>query len=202
MVLQSTDATFSQSIASVEIFCDCRFGFFLDISTLTLTFKTRGLVGPTRNNNCQWRPCLSTNRNEMSNINRGPSIDASYQVSVQLAKRFQRRRFFRNWPTRNMHCLWRPCLFTDRDKKSNLYRAPSIDDGRQVMTKAHILARWAKKSMLSCSHLLLSSWLSTDYKSSRTDHGPANSFLFNVQTKFRNDSVKKRNESGNQSCDT
>jgi hypothetical protein len=30
---------------------------------------------------------------EMSNSYRGPSIDASYQVSVHLAKRFQRRRF-------------------------------------------------------------------------------------------------------------
>jgi hypothetical protein len=28
----------------------------------------------------------------MSNLYRGPSIDASYQVSVHLAKRFQRRR--------------------------------------------------------------------------------------------------------------
>jgi hypothetical protein len=27
-------------------------------------------------------------------IFRGPSIDASYQVTVHLAKRFQRRRFF------------------------------------------------------------------------------------------------------------
>jgi hypothetical protein len=32
----------------------------------------------------------------MSNIYRGPSIDASYQVSVHLAKRFQRRRFFKS----------------------------------------------------------------------------------------------------------
>jgi hypothetical protein len=30
---------------------------------------------------------------EMSNLYRGPSIDASYQVSVHLAKVFQRRRF-------------------------------------------------------------------------------------------------------------
>jgi hypothetical protein len=30
-------------------------------------------------------------RDEMSNIYREPSIDASYQVSVHLAKRFQRR---------------------------------------------------------------------------------------------------------------
>jgi hypothetical protein len=29
----------------------------------------------------------------MSNLHRGPSIDASYQVSVQLAKQFQERRF-------------------------------------------------------------------------------------------------------------
>jgi hypothetical protein len=29
----------------------------------------------------------------MSNLYRGPSIDASYQVSVHLAKWFQRRRF-------------------------------------------------------------------------------------------------------------
>jgi hypothetical protein len=29
----------------------------------------------------------------MSNLYRGPSIDASYQVSVHLAMRFQKRRF-------------------------------------------------------------------------------------------------------------
>jgi hypothetical protein len=32
-------------------------------------------------------------QDEMSNLYREPSIDASYQVSVHLAKRFQRRRF-------------------------------------------------------------------------------------------------------------
>jgi hypothetical protein len=30
---------------------------------------------------------------QISNLYRGPSIDASYQVSFHLAKRFQRRRF-------------------------------------------------------------------------------------------------------------
>jgi hypothetical protein len=29
---------------------------------------------------------------EMSNLNRGPSVDASYQVSVLLAKQFPMRR--------------------------------------------------------------------------------------------------------------
>jgi hypothetical protein len=31
-------------------------------------------------------------RDEMSNLYRGPSIDASYQVSVHMAEGFQRRR--------------------------------------------------------------------------------------------------------------
>jgi hypothetical protein len=34
-------------------------------------------------------------RDEMSNLHRGHSIDASYQVSVHLARRFQRRRFLK-----------------------------------------------------------------------------------------------------------
>jgi hypothetical protein len=45
------------------------------------------------NKNCLWRPCLLMNRDEMSNLDRGPSIDASYHVSVHLAKHFQSRRF-------------------------------------------------------------------------------------------------------------
>jgi hypothetical protein len=36
---------------------------------------------------------LLTDRDEISNLYRGPSIDASYQGSVQLAKQFQGRRF-------------------------------------------------------------------------------------------------------------
>jgi hypothetical protein len=48
---------------------------------------------PIRNKNCLWRPCLLTDRDEMCNLYRGPTIDASYQVSVHLAKQFQMRRF-------------------------------------------------------------------------------------------------------------
>jgi hypothetical protein len=51
----------------------------------------------------------------MSNRYRGPSINASYQVSVHLAKRFQRRRCFRNQPIKNKNGLWWPCLLTDRN---------------------------------------------------------------------------------------
>jgi hypothetical protein len=35
-----------------------------------------------RNKNCMWWRCLLTDQDEMSNLHRGPSIDASYQVSV------------------------------------------------------------------------------------------------------------------------
>ena len=49
-------------------------------------------------------------RDKMCNLYRGPSIDASYQVSVHLAEGFQRR----------------------------LKSEKLTDDGRQVMAKAHI----------------------------------------------------------------
>jgi hypothetical protein len=48
---------------------------------------------PIRNKNRLWRPCLLMDRDGMSNLYRGPSIDASYQVSDYLAMWFQRRRF-------------------------------------------------------------------------------------------------------------
>ena len=116
-----------------------------------------------RNKNRLWRPCLLTDQDEISNVYRGPSIDASYQVSVHLAKRFQRRRFLKNRPIRNKNCLWQPCLLMDRDEMSYIYSGPSIyasyqvsvhmvegfqrrrvkcekltNDGRQVMAKAHL----------------------------------------------------------------
>ena len=43
---------------------------------------------PIRNKNCLWWPCLLMKQDAMCNLYRGPSIDASYQVSVHL-----------NWPT-------------------------------------------------------------------------------------------------------
>jgi hypothetical protein len=58
-------------------------------------------------------------RDEMSNLYRGSPIDASYQVSVHLAKRFQRRRTLKNQPIR-LKC------------------EKLTDDGRQVMAKAHL----------------------------------------------------------------
>ena len=67
---------------------------------------------PIRNKNRLWQPCLLIDRDEMSKPYRGPSIDASYQVSVHLAKGFQRRRLKcevnRRWTPsdgKSSHCL-------------------------------------------------------------------------------------------------
>jgi hypothetical protein len=82
-------------------------------------FKNR----PIRNKNCLWWPCLSMDRDEMSNLYRGPSIDASHQVSVHLAEGFQR---------------WR------------LKCEKLTDDRRQVMQQKLTLplARWAKNVVI------------------------------------------------------
>ena len=53
----------------------------------------RGRFLKIRNKNFLWWPCLLMDRGEMSNLYRGPSIDASYQVSVHLSKWFRRKRF-------------------------------------------------------------------------------------------------------------
>jgi hypothetical protein len=101
---------------------------------------------PLRNKNCLWQPCLLMNWDEMSNLYRGPSKDAPYQVSIHLAKWFQRRRFFRNQPIRNKNGLWRPCLLTDRVEMSNLYRWPAIDAPYPV--SIHLAKRFQRRRFL------------------------------------------------------
>jgi hypothetical protein len=98
---------------------------------------------PIRNKNCLWQPYLLMDRDEMSILYRGPPIDASYQVSVHLAMRFQRRRFFRNHPIRNKNCLWWPYLLTDRDEMNNHNRGLSIDASYQV--SVHFAKRFQRR---------------------------------------------------------
>jgi hypothetical protein len=80
-------------------------------------------------------------RDEISNLYRGPPIDVSYQVSVHLAKRFQSRRILKISQSETSR-LWQPCLLTDRDEMSNLYRGPSIDASYQVSVH---LAKWFQR---------------------------------------------------------
>jgi hypothetical protein len=65
--------------------------FVLAVSEEKIFFRNQ----PIRNKNGLWWPCLLTDRDEMSNLYREPSIDASYQVSVHLTKQFQKRRFLK-----------------------------------------------------------------------------------------------------------
>jgi hypothetical protein len=99
-----------------------------------------------RNKNCPWWPCLLMNQDEMSKFHRGPSINASYQVSVYLAMQFQRISFFRNRPIRNKNCLWWPCLLMNRAIMSTLYREPSIDASYQV--SVHLAKRFQRRGFL------------------------------------------------------
>ena len=114
-----------------------------------------------------WRPCLLTDKDEISKVYRGPSIDASYQVSVHLAKRFQRRRLkkyanqkqelpvvamFVNGSRQNEQSLKRTfhrCFLPSfssycwgvSEEKIKMWKVngwQTTDDGRQVMAKAHI----------------------------------------------------------------
>jgi hypothetical protein len=73
------------------------------------------------------------------------NTEPSYQVSVHMAKQFQRRRFFRNRPIKNKNCMLWSCLLTDRDEMSNLHRGHSIDDAYQVSVVA-MFANWSEQN--------------------------------------------------------
>ena len=75
---------------------------------------------PIRNKNCLWWPCLLTDRDEMSNLHRGHSIDASFHVSVNLAKRFQTRRFVKIGQSETRIACEGPCLVMDHNKMCTL----------------------------------------------------------------------------------
>jgi hypothetical protein len=118
------------------------FGSFGKVVSKEKIFRNRSI----RNKNCLWQPYLLMDRDEMSNVYRGPPIDASYQVSVHLAKRFQRRRFYRNQLIRNKSRLLGPCLLAYQDEMSNLYRRPSIDASYHV--SVHLAMRFQRRRSL------------------------------------------------------
>jgi hypothetical protein len=100
---------------------------------------------------------MFVNGSKTINLYRRPSIDATYDVSVHLAKRFQSRRFFRNRPISNKNCLCRPCLLTDPKWAIFCYLPSSFcrqlvkplsnqgPDSIQTQTFKHLLIRPKKK---------------------------------------------------------
>jgi hypothetical protein len=94
---------------------------------------------------------LLSDRDKMSNLYRGPSIDAPYQVSVHLAKRL----------IRNKNCLWWPYLLMDRDKMCNLEKGPSTDASYQVSVH---LAEGFQRRWLKCEKLMNDRRRTTDTK--------------------------------------
>ena len=112
---------------------------------------------PIRNKKCLWWPCLLTDQDEMSNLYREPSIDASYQDSVHLNKCFRRRFLKIGQSETRIACVamfvnrsgqnqpvW-PCLLIDQDKISNLQRGPSIDASYQV--SVHLAKRFQRRRL-------------------------------------------------------
>jgi hypothetical protein len=91
-----------------------------------------------------YEPVLFTFHSALMKLNTEPSIhvDASYLVSVHMAKKFQRRNFFKNRLIRNKNYMWWPCLLTNRDEMSNLHRGHSIDASYQVS----VVAMFANRS--------------------------------------------------------
>ena len=89
-------------------------------------------IQPIRIKNCPWRPCLSSNPDEMNKLYKGPYIDASCQVWFHLAQQFQSRRFLKTQPIRIKNCLWRPCFLSDRDEMNKLHKGPPIDASCKV----------------------------------------------------------------------
>ena len=127
----SIDATYQVSVHLAKRFQCRRF------------FRNR----PIGNKNCLCRLCLLMNPAEMSNLYRGPSIDACYQVLIHLAMQFQRRRFLE---INESETRWWPCLLTDRDEMSNLHRGSPIDASYQV--SVHLAKQFQRRRILKTAN--------------------------------------------------
>ena len=87
----------------------------------------------------------------ISNLYRGPSIDASYQVSDHLAKPFQRRRFLEIDQSETRIACDGHVFLMDRDEMSNRYRGPPIDTSYKV--SVHLAKQFQRKRYLKIDQL-------------------------------------------------
>ena len=97
---------------------------------------------PIRNKNCLWWPCLLTDWDKMSNLNKRTFHRCFLPSFGSFGHAVSKEEIFRNRPIRNKNRLWWPCLLMDRDGMSNLYRGPSIDVSYQVSDH---LAMWFQR---------------------------------------------------------
>ena len=94
---------------------------------------------------------MLTDRDEMSNLYRGHDIDAFYQDSVHLPKRFQRRRFLKSanqkqelpvvaiYKGASIDAFYQVSVHLAKGFQSRRLKCEKLtDDGRQVMAKANI----------------------------------------------------------------
>jgi hypothetical protein len=82
-------------------------------------------------------------------FNTEPSIHVTYQLSVHMAKQFQRRIFFLEIDQSDKNCMWWPCLPTDQDEMSNLHKGHPIDAFYQVSVVAMFVNRLGRNEQSS-----------------------------------------------------
>jgi hypothetical protein len=101
-------------------------------SQIPVHLATRFLIDQSEKNNYLWWPCLLTDRNELRNRYKRTFHGCFLPSFGSLGKALSREKIVCNGRLSNLFYLWRPCLFSNRNKMCNLHRRPSVDASYQV----------------------------------------------------------------------